>query len=206
MNLKFYLEKLYASENYKKFIKENPDAFLCSGFFTIDKVGEDNQQHFDFYISSPKLPAHSDSQINEKIVNKKSSQKSVKLIGSIKSERSEDKLNKKIFSFQLENDCRIVPIEIFDNKIPEKLNKNIDFNFEKIEKIVLNKIQKEDIKNKIQKIILSLQNINGKDFLVGTIFTSGLGMIKINIDIKEMKITDFEKKSFFDMLKIIRKK
>ena len=42
---------------------------------------------------------------------------------------------------------------------------------------------------------------NRKDFLIGTVFISGLGMIKINIDISEMKIIVFETKSFFDFMK-----
>ena len=164
MNLKFYLEKLYDSNNYKKFIKENPSAFLCSGFFSIDKVGKDNKQHFDFYV------------------------------------------DKKIFSFQLEENCKKVPIEIFDKKVFEKINQDIDFDFDEVEEIIFNKLQEEGVKNKIEKILLSLQNLKTKDFLIGTVFVSGLGIIKINIDIGKMKVTDFEKKSFFDMVKLIKKK
>ena len=54
MNLRFYLEKLYASKEFEQFRKENLKAFLCSGFFIIDKQGKDNKQHFDFYIPSKK--------------------------------------------------------------------------------------------------------------------------------------------------------
>ena len=54
MNLQFYWEKLEHSDIFKEFIKENPDAYLCSGFFTIDKEGSDNQRHFDFYIPESK--------------------------------------------------------------------------------------------------------------------------------------------------------
>jgi hypothetical protein len=38
--------------------------------------------------------------------------------------------------------------------------------------------------------------LNNKDFLIGTVFILSLGMIKINIDISEMKITSFEKNLF----------
>ena len=61
------------------------------------------------------------------------------------------------------------------------------------------------IKNKIQKMIFSLQNLEKRDILLGTIFVSGLGMIKANIDLKDKRITEFEKKSLFDMMKIIKK-
>ena len=47
--------------------------------------------------------------------------------------------------------------------------------------------------------------INNK-FLIGTVFISGLGIIKVNIDIKDKKIIEFEKKSFFDMVNVLRRK
>ncbi len=47
--------------------------------------------------------------------------------------------------------------------------------------------------------------MDGKNFLIGTIFISGMGILKITIDLDEMKITNFERKSFMDMMKIIRK-
>ncbi len=80
------------------------------------------------------------------------------------------------------------------------------FDFDEIEKIISREMEFKKINNKIQKMIFSLQNIEGKDSLLGTIFVSGFGMVKANIDLKEKKITDFEKKSFFDMLNIMRKK
>ena len=61
------------------------------------------------------------------------------------------------------------------------------------------------MKTKIQKILLSLQKIKNDDFLTGTVFISNLGMIKIKITLPDEKITEFEKKSFLDMFKIIKK-
>jgi len=51
MNLSTHLKKLKSSEQFKRFIKENPKAFLCSGFFVIDKEGTDNKKHFDSLMS-----------------------------------------------------------------------------------------------------------------------------------------------------------
>jgi len=163
MNLQFYIEKLKNSEIFKKFMNENPDAFLCSGFFIIDKQGQDNKQHFDFYL--PK--------------------------------------DKKIMSIQLEN-MQLVPLEDF-GRVPEKISFEHDFDFEDVEKMILNEMEKQNINAKIQKMLFSLQNKDNKDFLVGTIFISALGMLKINIDLQNMEITDFEKKSFFDIMKIKKK-
>ena len=164
MNLQFYIEKLKNSDIFKKFMKENPDAFLCSGFFIVDKQGNDNKQHFDFYL--PK--------------------------------------DKKIYSFQLEN-MQLVPLEDF-GKVPEKISFEHDIDFDKVGEMIEKKMASEGIKSKIQKMLFSLQNKDDKDFLIGTVFISALGMLKINIDLKTMEIIDFEKKSFFDIMKISKKK
>ena len=194
MNLQFLLKKLYDSENFKKFIKANLGAFLCSGFFVIDKTGkETNKQHFDFYVPS----------INDK--------ENFDVNSSGKSRVSDnegDKLKRKgeMFTFKMESDVEKVPVEMFEEKIPEKILINYDFDFEYMEKMIVDEMEKQGIKAKIQKILLSLQKLDGRDFLVGTIFISALGMIKIHIDISERKIILFEKKSFFDMINVLKKK
>ena len=164
MNFKFYMEKLKSSKEYKKFMKENPGAYLCSGFFVIDKIGNDNKMHFDFYVRNIK----------------------------------------KIFSFQLEEGIRLVPVEIL-REIPEKIEK-VHFEFEEIEKIVKRKMQEEGINKEIQKILLSLQRVDDKNFLVGTVFISMLGMLKVGIDLDKKEVVEFEKKSFFDIMKVKKKK
>lgn len=206
MNSSHYLEKLQNSEEFKNFMKRNPDAFLCSGFFVIDKTGSDNKIHFDYFASPPISPtAHPElpslrSEIdNEKLI-KKSFNNSKK---SQASEKEQDKIGK-IFSFQLEQGIQLVPIEIINDKTPEKLLENCDFDFEEVEKMIVDKMKEQGIKNKIQKILLSLQSKDGKCFLIGTVFVSSLGMLKINIDLTDMNITDFEKKSFFDIIRKVK--
>jgi hypothetical protein len=165
MNSQFLLEKLKSSKEFKKFKKENPDAYLCSGFFIIDLENEEfNKYHFDFFL--PK--------------------------------------SKKTFSFELERGVKLVPLERIDEQIPSKISFFI-FDFEEIEKIILAEMKSRKINNKIQKMIFSLQNVKGKNLLLGTIFIPFFGMIKTIIDVKRKKITDFEKKSFFDMFNIMRR-
>jgi len=113
---------------------------------------------------------------------------------------------KKVFSFKLENGIEKVPIDTFDDRTPKKLFIDYDFDLDEIEKLIKEKMVEEKIKSRIQKILLSLQNSKGKDLLTATVFVSGLGMLKVNINPISKKITDFDKKSFFDMMKIIRKK
>jgi len=114
--------------------------------------------------------------------------------------------DKKMFSFKIESGCEKVPVELFDDKVPGKISDNYDFSFVEIEKLVLEKMEEEGVKSKIQNILLSLQNFEGKDTLLGTVFISAMGMIKVRIDLNDIKITEFEKKSFMDMFKVIKKK
>jgi len=111
----------------------------------------------------------------------------------------------KIFSFQLESKIEPMPVDVIEKETPEKIPDNLDFNFNEIENIIKEKMQVEKINNKIEKVLLSLQRVDKKDFLVGTIFISGLGMIKVKVDLDKIEITEFEKKSFFDMVKVLKK-
>jgi len=145
-------------------MRENPKAYMCSGFFIIDKEGKDNQRHIDFYIPD----------------------------------------TKKMFSFRLEKRIEKIPIEAMTKKAPPEIKPGFDFNFEDVEEMIIDEMKKQDIKNKLQKIIFSLQNIDGKNFLVCTVFISLLGLLKVHIDLKEKKISLFEKKSFFDLMKRVK--
>lgn len=165
MNLQFYLEKLFCSNEFEKFKKEKPEAYFCSGFFAIDKSSNGNKFHIDYF--NPET--------------------------------------NKMFSFQLEDGCELVPIEQVPEEAPVKISDNVEVDFDKIEKMIEERIEKEKIKTKIQKILLSLQKKDGKNFILGTIFISGLGMLRVKIDLEKNEIIDFEKKSFFDMMKVIKK-
>lgn len=167
MNFQFYLEKLFASREFERFRNENPKAFLCSGFFSIDKKGNDNQQHLDYF--NPET--------------------------------------KKMFSFKFkEGIVEMVPVEDYgiDVKIDE-VSDNLNFDFGEIERKIEERIIEGNINKKVEKILLSLQNKYGKNFLIGTVFLSGLRMVKITIDLDDGRIEDFENKSFFDMLRVVKK-
>ena len=165
MNLQFYLEKLQSHEDFKEFKKENPKAYLCSVFISIDKEKNQNEVHFDFFLPE----------------------------------------TKGMTSFQMNEEIKKIPLEKYDDKIPEELS-DVKMDFNEIESLILERMERENIKNKIQKIILSLQSLDGKLFLAGTVFISMLGLIKINIDVSEMKILDFEKKSLLDIINVMKKK
>ena len=72
-------------------------------------------------------------------------------------------------------------------------------------KLIEDEMKKQGVKSKIETIILSLQEVDNKDYLIATVFVSMLGILKINILLPEKKITLFEKKSFFDIINVLKK-
>jgi hypothetical protein len=110
----------------------------------------------------------------------------------------------KMFSFQLDNNS-LIPIENF-NCVPEKIALNYDFDFKEIEGLILKKMNDEKINKSIEKILFSFQSKEGKGFLLGTVFISGMGLLKLLIDIEEMQIKEFEKKSFMDIFCVFKGK
>ena len=166
MNFQFYLEKLENSDIFKKFKKENPKAYLCSGFFTIDKVGNDSQRHLDFYVLK----------------------------------------DKKMFNFKFEDKINLVQADYASDVVLKPLKEDIDFEIKEIEFLISKRMEKEKIKNKLQKILISLQNVKGKPVLICTVFVSGFGLLRVNIDISSSKpkIILFEKKSFFDVIRRVK--
>jgi hypothetical protein len=113
--------------------------------------------------------------------------------------------SKKTFSFQLEDGVKLIELERFEENILKEVSMKDNFDFDEIREMILKEMEEKKINNKIQKIIFSLQNQEGKDMLFGTIILSGLGILKMTFDISEKKLEDFEKKSFFDMMKIVKK-
>jgi len=54
MNIQKHIKKLKNSKKYKDFVDEHKDAYFCSGFFSVDKEGTDNQVHLDFFSQKEK--------------------------------------------------------------------------------------------------------------------------------------------------------
>jgi hypothetical protein len=166
MNFQFYFEKLIVSKEFRDFKKENKDAFLCSGFFIIDKKDKESKQNLDYYVPSID----------------------------------------KMFAFKIDNKIEMLPIEDYGKGfIPQKIPDNVNFDFQEVEDMILERMKTEKITNKIEKLLLSLQSKDKKNYILGTIFISGLGILKVKIDLDEKKIDDFERKSFFDMIKVVKK-
>ena len=113
----------------------------------------------------------------------------------------------KMFSFKLKEGVEKSPIENYgESFVPEKIHKDFDFDFDEIEKMIEEKMVEEKVGKKVEKILLSLQNKDGRNYLIGTVFITGLGMLKVRIDLEGKKVDGFEQKSFFDILRVKSKK
>ncbi len=113
----------------------------------------------------------------------------------------------KMFSFKVEENCKIVPVEMVDSSTIKKENAiemNHNFDFNDVEQKILNEMQIRKINNTIQKLLLSLQRKEGKDFILVTVFISNMGLLKAIIEVENLRVIEFEKKSFWDFLKIKR--
>lgn len=109
---------------------------------------------------------------------------------------------KEMSSFCLNNNCEIKPIDTLNKDYtPLKIKDTLDFSFEDIQNLILDKIKEEKIDKKTEKILASLQCVEDKHYLIGTIFISGLGLIKFRFNLETKEFEDFEKKSFMDIIR-----
>ena len=113
---------------------------------------------------------------------------------------------KKMNSFRVDGNVEFMEVENFETKPFEKVSADYTFDIEDFEKMILERMSEEEIKGRIQKLLFSLQRLKGKDFLIVTGFLNNLGLLKVNISLDENRIISLEKKSFFDMMKIVKGK
>ena len=113
---------------------------------------------------------------------------------------------KKMASFRVDGKVEFMDVEHFEKKVFEKVSTDYTFDVEHFEEMIFKKMSEEKVNGRIQKLLFSLQRLDGKDFLIMTGFLSNLGLLKANISLEEDKIILFEKKSFFDMMRVVKKK
>ena len=84
----------------------------------------------------------------------------------------------KIFSFMVEKGCEMVPLENVSKQELTRVGLNYDFDFDEVKEKIEGEMKARNIFKKIEKILISIQNFEKKDFIIGTVFISGLGIIK----------------------------
>jgi hypothetical protein len=111
---------------------------------------------------------------------------------------------KKVYSFKIDGKIEKIEQETKDPRIPEKTKDNHSFDFDEIQEIIEEEMKVKSINNTIKKLILSFQSLNKKDYLIGTIFLNNLALLKVQFNLKDMKVEELEKKTLFDFLKKVK--
>lgn len=112
---------------------------------------------------------------------------------------------RKAVSFKLEKGVEMLPITIQNEQKFNEIGANYSFDFNEFKELIEKEMEKKGMKEKLQKILYSLQNFEKEDYLLATVFLSGFGILQANIKIHNREIIKFEKKGFMDFLKIIKK-
>jgi hypothetical protein len=108
---------------------------------------------------------------------------------------------KKVYSFKMDGDIVLIAQDNPDSRVPQKMNDNVEFDFDDIIDLAEKELVDKQINNTIKKAVLSLQSLKGKDYLIGTLFLNNMALARIRINLEDMKIEELEKKGFFDILK-----
>lgn len=162
MLLSQLFSRLEKSEIFQNFKSENPNVFLCAGFFILNFKNNIYEYNLDY---------KSDSQI---------------------------------FTFKIPVAGEIIMLaeDILDNQKPlEEISLNVEIDIEELREIVEKALYQNNIKNKLEELIAVLQNLEGKLIWNITAMAEGFTIISIHINPKTGKISKFEKKSLFDMIK-----
>ena len=72
----------------------------------------------------------------------------------------------KIFSFQMEEGINVAKLENVNDRILEEIPREIEFDFAELEDILLREMEKQNVKSKIQKIILIQKSCFIKNILM----------------------------------------
>ena len=92
MKLEHYLKRVEESSEYQSFIQENPEAYLCAGFFVLDFEDGKNIYQIDYYLPHSKkiatftLDKGVSIKLSEPLKGKFKNKKLEKLRGEIKTD------------------------------------------------------------------------------------------------------------------------
>ncbi|MEK6860125.1 MAG: hypothetical protein AABX54_04910 [Nanoarchaeota archaeon] len=171
--LKQTFKEISESFLFKDFIKQNPDAELCAGFFVLDFFGNDNKKSLDYRVGE-KVFSFSINELGKIKMNED------KLVNSENRKFPELKKINPGVRFDLDEAESTAKIKTLDEGIASKFSKII---------AVLQKYKSEET-NEEEKQIWNL-----------TCMLEGLIIIHILIDSDTGEIIKFERKSMMDLIR-----
>ncbi len=178
MNFQFYTEKAESSPEYEKFKKENPDAYLCAGFFVlVFSENEKDMHHLDYYLPKKHKIASFD------VENMQVKISEIKKIGQIQQKADNKERDKKQ-----------------DN--PQEIkNEEVKVDLSALKGIVEDEMKNHTITDKLSKIIAILQKQDNKLVWNLNCITLGFGIIKVHVADEDSSILKFEKANLMDFVK-----
>ncbi len=115
--------------------------------------------------------------------------------------------NGKIFTFSLSSIGKVTFKEAETMPGAKKLlelSRKIKIDIDEVKKLIEKRMEKEEIQNKILKIIAVLQKHKEKQIWNLNCILEGMGILQVHIDCMNRKILKFEKRSLFDFVKKIK--
>lgn len=188
MNFQFYLEKAEGSEEFKKFKKENSDAYLCAGFFVLcyseDEKGKD-VHNLDYYLPKQNKMATFDL---DNMQLKISEIEKLKKASEGKEDR--DKENEEAGK---NKDKKEKPEEI--------KSEDVKVDLEAIKGIAEDEMKNRTVTDKLNKIIAIVQKQDGKIIWNLNCLAVGFGIIRVHVADEDSSILKFEKLNLMDFMK-----
>ena len=119
--------------------------------------------------------------------------------------------NKKILSFDVNKKVKKIPIDKepvnMEHKkfIPEKIEDKVNIDLDQIESMIMDGMHNRGMTDKIKKLIILLQEREGKNSWNCTCFLSGLGLLQVHLDDESETVLFMERKSFMDIIIPLKK-
>lgn len=108
---------------------------------------------------------------------------------------------KKIAAFTLDGKIDLQLLEMLNKKVPERLDIKSNIDLEAIKGILMDEMRNRGISEDIKKIIVILQQIEGKKIWNVNCILTGMEIIKSHIDDETKTVLKIEKTSIMDIIK-----
>lgn len=108
---------------------------------------------------------------------------------------------KKIAAFTLDGKVDLQLLEMLNKKVPEKLDIKSNIDLEAIKGILIDEMRNRGMSEDVKKIIVILQQIDGKKIWNVNCILTGMEIVKSHIDDETKTVLKIEKTSVMDLIK-----
>ncbi len=108
---------------------------------------------------------------------------------------------KKFAAFSLDEGVHMQILDALGDKVPEELDMNTNIDLDAIHGILEDEMKNRNITEEIRKIIVVLQNVNGKKIWNINSVLSGMEILKAHVEDSTQTVLKMEKTSFVEIMK-----